>query len=161
MPVTNVTHDLDSRTLTIHAEFSAPIDRVWDIYADPRKLEKIWGPPQYPATVVDHELKTGGRVNYYMTGPEGDKHCGFWNVLEVDEPHRFVFEDGFADAEFNPVPEMPVSKSVFSFAEESGRTTATFISTYETAEALQQVLDMGMIEGATAAMNQIDAVLAG
>lgn len=29
MPVTDVRHDLDSRTLTIVAEFAAPVDRIW------------------------------------------------------------------------------------------------------------------------------------
>ena len=45
MPVTAVTHDLESRTLTITAEFAAPADRVWEVYADPRQLERVWGPP--------------------------------------------------------------------------------------------------------------------
>ena len=31
---------------------------------------------------------------------------------------------------------------------------------YPSVEALQQVLDMGMVEGATGAINQIDAFLA-
>jgi uncharacterized protein YndB with AHSA1/START domain len=77
MPVTNVSHDADALTLTITAEFAAPRARIWQIYADPRQLEKIWGPPTYPATVVDHEFTPGGRVTYYMTGPEGDKHAGY------------------------------------------------------------------------------------
>ncbi|WP_367618868.1 SRPBCC domain-containing protein [Brevibacterium sp.] len=53
------------------AEFAAPPERVWEVYADPRQLEKVWGPPTYPATVVDHSLVPGGRVTYYMTSPEG------------------------------------------------------------------------------------------
>ena len=72
MPVIDVRHDLDNRTLTIVADFAAPVERVWQIYADPRQLEKIWGPPEYPATVVDHDLRPGGRVTYFMTGPDGE-----------------------------------------------------------------------------------------
>lgn len=34
------------------------------------------------------------------------------------------------------------------------------MATYPSAEGLQQVLDMGMIEGATAAIGQIDELLA-
>ncbi len=102
MPVTNVSHDIDALTLTITAEFAAPRARIWQIYADPRQLEKIWGPPTYPATVVDHEFAPGGRVTYYMTGPEGDKHAGNWNIISVDEPTGFSFTDGFADADFTP-----------------------------------------------------------
>ena len=161
MPVIDVTHSVDTRTLTIVAEFAAPKTRVWQIYADPRQLERVWGPPDYPATVVEHSLTPGGRVTYYMTGPDGQKFPGYWEVTEVDEPNRFSFHDGFADENFNPVAAMPVSVNSYSFAETGGRTTATFVSTYETVEGLQQVLDMGVIEGATGAINQIDALLAG
>jgi uncharacterized protein YndB with AHSA1/START domain len=161
MPVTNVTHDVDNRSLTITAEFAAPKARVWQIYADPRQLEKIWGPPECPATVVDHSLTPGGRVNYFMKGPEGEKYYGYWDVVEVDEPNGFFFNDGFADEHFNPVPSMPVSANTFTFSESDGKTTATYVSVYETAEGLQKVLEMGVVEGASGAINQIDALLAG
>ncbi len=160
MPVTDVQHDLDKLTLTITADFAAPVQRIWQVYADPRQLEKVWGPPTYPATVVDHDLKPGGRMTYYMTGPEGDKHAGYWQITGVDEPRSFSFEDGFADLDFNPNPDMPVSTNVYTFAEHEGGTRAVFVSRYESAEALQQVLDMGIVEGASLAINQIDDLIA-
>jgi uncharacterized protein YndB with AHSA1/START domain len=160
MPVTDVQQDLDNRTLTIVADFAAPMERVWQVYADPRQLEKVWGPPTYPATVVDHDLRAGGRVTYFMTGPEGDKHAGYWAVTAVDEPRSFAFDDGFADLDFNPDPNLPVSKNVYSFAAHDGGTRATYVSTYESAEALQKVLEMGVVEGASAAIGQIDDLLA-
>ncbi|CAN3129211.1 SRPBCC family protein [Mycobacterium sp. smrl_JER01] len=160
MPVTDVQQDLENRTLTIVAEFAAPVERVWQVYADPRQLEKIWGPPGCPATVVDHDLRPGGRVTYFMTGPDGEKYAGYWRVTAVDEPSSFSFDDGFADLDFNPDPNLPVSKNVFTFTEQDGRTRSTFVSTYQSAEALQQVLDMGVVEGASSAINQIDGLLA-
>jgi uncharacterized protein YndB with AHSA1/START domain len=160
MPVTDITQDLDNRTLTITADFAAPVERVWQVYADPRQLERVWGPPTYPATVVDHALTPGGRVTYFMTGPDGEKFAGYWQVTAVDEPNGFAFDDGFADLDFNPNPDLPVSKNVYTFAAHDGGTRATYVSTYATAEGLQQVLDMGVVEGAREAINQIDALLA-
>ncbi|OCB15781.1 polyketide cyclase [Mycolicibacterium porcinum] len=160
MPVTDVKHDLDKLTLTITADFAAPVQRVWQVYADPRQLEKVWGPPTFPATVVDHSFAPGGRVTYFMTGPEGQKYAGYWEITAVDEPASFSFDDGFADEDFNPNPEMPVSKNVYTFAEHNGGTRAVYVSTYASAEALQQVLDMGVVEGASSAINQIDDLLA-
>lgn len=161
MPVIDIQSDLDNRSLTITAQFHAPIKRVWQVYADPRQLEKIWGPPGYPATVVDHDLTPGGRVSYYMTGPEGDKHGGWWRVITVDEPHSFTFEDGFADvdADLEPVADMPVSMNTYTFAEHDGGTRATYVSRFESTEALQQMLEMGMAEGAKGAIGQIDDLL--
>ncbi len=86
MPVTDVQKDLDALTMTITAEFDAPADRLWQIWSDPRQLEQWWGPPSYPATFTDHDLTPGGRVAYYMTGPDGDQHHGWWKVEEVEPP---------------------------------------------------------------------------
>ena len=161
MPVTDVSHDLDNRTLTIVADFACPPKRLWEVYANPRQLEQVWGPPTYPATFVDHDLVPGGRMNYYMTSPEGEKSYGYWEVETVDEPNGFTFDDGFAvDEEFTKNTDLPVGRNVFSFADHDGGTRATFVSTYATAEALQKVLDMGIVEGASAAINQIDDLVA-
>ncbi|NUT37346.1 MAG: SRPBCC domain-containing protein [Hamadaea sp.] len=160
MPVTDVQHDLDALTLTITADFAAPVERIWQVYADPRQLEKVWGPPTYPATVVEHDFRPGGRVTYFMTGPEGDKHAGYWILTAVDAPTSFAFEDGFAELDFTPNPDLPVSQNVYSFAAHEGGTRATYVGTYASAEALQQVLDMGIVEGASLALAQIDALIA-
>ena len=161
MPVTDITRDLDNRTLTITARFDAPVERVWALYADPRQLERVWGPPTYPATFVEHDLRVGGRSLYYMTSPEGERFGGWWQVTAVDEPNRFAFDDGFADADLRPSADMPVSHNVYAFAPDGqGGTVATYHAVYDTLEGLQQVLDMGVEEGSTGAINQIDELLA-
>ncbi|KUI22189.1 polyketide cyclase [Mycobacterium sp. GA-1285] len=161
MPVTTISKNIDERTLTITAEFAAPVERVWQIYADPRQLEKVWGPPGYPATVVEHALAPGGTVTYFMTGPDGEKYGGYWKVTAVDEPRSFSFEDGFADEDLKPAGDMPVAHSVYTFeAIGDGVTRATYVSTYESAEGLQEVLEMGVEEGTAQAINQIDELLA-
>lgn len=73
----------------------------------------------------------------------------------------FSFEDGFAiDETFAPDPDLPVSMNTISLADTDGSTRATFVSSYATAEALQQVLAMGVVEGAASAIHQIDDLLA-
>lgn len=159
MPVTDVQSNMDELTLTITARFAAPVERIWEVYADPRQLERIWGPPSHPATFVDHELTPGGRATYFMTGPDGEKYAGWWQVTEVEPPHRLAFDDGFADADFNPVPDLPVGHNVYTFTAVDGGTEAVYVSRYESAEALQKVLDMGVIEGASSAIDQIDGLV--
>ena len=160
MPVRDVQKDLDALTITFTADFAAPLDAVWDVYTNPRKLEKWFGPPTYPATFVDHDLRPGGRVTYYMTSPEGQKHAGWWEFTQVDPTSHLAFDDGFADEDFRPSDTMPVSHNDYRFSEADGTSTVVTVSTYESAEALQKVLDMGVIEGASMAINQIDAILA-
>ncbi len=160
MPVIDASHDLESLTLTIVAEFAASPERIWALYADPRQLERVWGPPSHPATFVDHELKVGSRTTYYMTGPEGEKYHGYWEITAVDAPHEFTFRDGFADADFNADPNMPASTNVYTLQAIETGTRATYVSTYATKEGLEMVLKMGVVEGATAAINQIDDLVA-
>jgi uncharacterized protein YndB with AHSA1/START domain len=108
MTVTAAARDTDARTLTITARFDAPVGRVWTLWEDPRLLERWWGPPTYPATFVDHDLRPGGRSTYFMTGPEGDRPRGWWRSLTLEPPHHFVFENGFADETGAPSPDEPI-----------------------------------------------------
>lgn len=161
MPVTDITKDIDTRTLTITAEFAAPVERVWALYADPRQLEQVWGPPTYPATFVDHELVVGSRSTYYMTSPEGERFAGWWLITAVDEPRSFAHDDGFANSDdFSANPALPVSHAVYAFESTDAGTGATFTTVYDSAEDLHTVLEMGMEEGSRQAIGQIDEFLA-
>lgn len=161
MPITRVDKDLDAHTMTVVAEYDAPVERVWQLYADPRQLERFWGPPTWPATVVDHDLRPGGRVTYLMTGPDGEKSAGYWDVLEVDPPRRFLVDDGFADDTGQPNTDMPTTRMELELAERAGGgTTMTVVSTFASTHAMTQLIEMGMEEGMREAMAQIDSLLA-
>ena len=161
MTVTAVRKDPEQLTLTLDAEFDAPAERVWELWADPRQLERWWGPPTYPATVTSHDLRPGGRVEYHMTGPEGDQPRGYWEIVEADAPRRLAFRDGFANADGTPNADMPVNKVNVTITElGDGRTRMSIASLYPDTAAMEQQLAMGMEEGLTQAVSQIDAILA-
>ncbi|MBF4992786.1 SRPBCC domain-containing protein [Arthrobacter gandavensis] len=86
MSVRSIDKDYDALTVTALAEFEAGPEKVWELWADPRKLEGWWGPPTYPATVSEHSLIPGGSVTYFMTGPDGKTYHGWWAVQQVDTP---------------------------------------------------------------------------
>ena len=160
MTVTSVHMDPATKTMTIEAEFPAPVDRVWQLWDDPRQLERWWGPPTYPATVLDHDLRPGGQVTYFMTGPEGDKHGGWWRIVAVDAPRALEFEDGFADAAGNPDAQLPTMTVRVTLREQGeGGTRMEIVTTFPSAEAMDQMIAMGMEEGMSAALGQIDELL--
>jgi uncharacterized protein YndB with AHSA1/START domain len=64
MSVTSVRKDTEQLTMTVTAEYDVTADRAWQLWADPRQLERWWGPPTYPATVEKHDLTPGGQVSY-------------------------------------------------------------------------------------------------
>jgi uncharacterized protein YndB with AHSA1/START domain len=154
--------DLDQRTMRIATELDATVERAWQLWADPRQLERWWGPPGYPATFEDHELVAGGKATYFMTSPEGERYRGWWRVIAVDAPTRLEVEDGFADASGAPNPEMPTSIMVMELeAIGDARTRMVMVTTWPTREAMERTIEMGVEEGLEAAMGQIPAVLAG
>jgi uncharacterized protein YndB with AHSA1/START domain len=161
MTVTAVRKDTNALTLTLDAEFDAPPERVWQLWSDPRQLERWWGPPTYPATFTSHDFRTGGRVEYHMTGPEGDQPHGFWEITEADTPHRLAFRDGFANADGTPNTDMPLNDvEVTIEAIGGGRTRMSILSRFPDVAAMEQLLGMGMEEGLKEAVGQIDDILA-
>lgn len=160
MPITSVDQDPQALTLTVVADFRAPLQRLWNAYADPRQLEQFWGPPQWPATFTRHDLAVGGRSNYHMTGPDGDASHGYWEFLAVEAPYAFEVKDGFALPDGTPNSELPSMRVrfVFEATDEGSRLVTT--TYFNSLEELEQLLEMGMREGLEAAMGQIDDVLA-
>ncbi len=160
MPVTSIEKDLDTLSLTIVADFAAPLARLWDAYVDPRTIERFWGPPTYPSTFLRHDAAIGGRSVYFMTGPEGDTHYGCWEWTHVAAPTSFDVTDWFADETGVPNTELPGTRMSFAFAETESGSRLTTTSTFGSLEQMQQLLDMGVLEGTKQGMAQIDAVLA-
>jgi uncharacterized protein YndB with AHSA1/START domain len=161
MTVTAVRKDPEALTLTVEAEFDASPERVWQLWADPRQLERWWGPPTYPATFTKHNLSPGSRVEYHMTGPEGDQPRGYWDIMEVEAPHRLLVRDGFANDDGTPNTEMPTGLMELVVEEVgAGRTRMSINSTFPSTEVMEQLLAMGQEEGMTQAVGQIDAILA-
>lgn len=159
MPVIDVDTDTENLTMTLTAEFAAPIERVWHAYSDPRQLERFWGPPSWPATFLTWDHTIGGRADYAMHGPRGEIARGYWEFLEIQQPTRFVVLDGFSDEDGNPNGDLPAMRMEFTFEADGDRTRMVSTSHFDSLEGLEQVIAMGAIEGTRMAMSQIDAVL--
>ena len=161
MTVTAVDKDIDQLTMRMTAEFAATPERVWRLWADPRQLERWWGPPAWPATFTEHELTPGAHSAYHMTGPNGDEAHGWWEIVAAEPPQSLAFRDGFANADGTPNPELPVTEANVTIeAIGDGKTRMVMSSRFPSREAMQQVLDMGMEEGLREAIGQIDGILA-
>jgi uncharacterized protein YndB with AHSA1/START domain len=160
MTVTTIEKDLEALTLTLLADFDAPVEAVWELWADPRKLERWWGPPAYPATFVEHDLTPGALATYFMTSPEGDRHYGWWRIETVDPPRELTLVDGFGDADGTPLTDMTGQLQV-RFYEHGGGTRMEMHDQFPSLEQMEQMLNMGMEEGLREAVGQIDALLEG
>ena len=160
MPITSVSSDASALTLTMVGEYPVPVERLWAAYADPRQLERFWGPETWPATFTRHDVEVGGRSEYYMTGPDGTTARGWWRFLAVEPARRFEVEDGFAHEDGRPNDAMPTMRMVFTFEPTPTGSRVTSTTYFTSLESMQQLAEMGMEEGARSALGQLDAVLA-
>jgi uncharacterized protein YndB with AHSA1/START domain len=160
MTVVSVVKDADARTLTVTARFDAPIGRVWQVWSDPRQLERWWGPPSHPATVLEHDPAPGGTIRYVMTGPDGERHGGWFGVRAADPPHTLELDARFADPDGNPIPDGHTALIRVALSELAGDATQmTITTTWTSDEAMEEALATGMQAGMTAAAGQIDELL--
>jgi uncharacterized protein YndB with AHSA1/START domain len=159
MTVTAVHKDPHSLSLTLDAEFDAPPERVWQLWSDPRQLERWWGPPGYPATFDKHDLTPGGEVTYFMTGPDGDAAWGAWRVTAVDPPTSLEFTDAFADADGTPLADSPIHVVAVRLTERDEGTRMQLRSTFDSREDMDKLVSIGMVEGLREAVGQMDALI--
>jgi uncharacterized protein YndB with AHSA1/START domain len=156
-----VDKDPAAATMTVTTELDATVERAWQLWADPRQLERWWGPPTHPATVTEHELAAGATVRYFMTSPEGDKYHGLWEIVVAEAPRRLELIDCFADDSGAKNEELPATRMTVSLAErDGGGTVMTMHSQFASIEAMEQLVNMGMEEGLQQALAQIEAILA-
>ena len=163
MPVIRTEIDREALSLTVTAEFIATPERVWRLWADPRQLERWWGPPGWPASFPRYEFEPSGEARYSMTGPEGEMSAAWFLFTAIDEPRRIELVDGFAGEDGEPTDEMPSMRMVVEIAPSSGGgavTTMSIRTIFDCNDDLEQITSMRMVEGMTAAMNQIDELLA-
>ena len=159
MPVTDISTDAENLTMTLTADVTAPIERLWHAFTDPAQLERFWGPPGWPATFTEFDFTVGGKALYFMTSPQGERSNGSWEFLNIDEPQSFEVIDAFADDDGKPLEGMPSMRMTFAFEATDDGSRMTNVTYFDSSEALEQVVAMGAIEGSRMAMAQLDAVL--
>ncbi len=159
MSLVSVVKDYDNLSLVLVAEFAAPVERVWQLWADPRQLEHWWGPPSYPATVQKHDLAPGGEVTYVMTGPQGEKSRGWWRVTAVDPPSSLEFTDGFASRDGTPNVEMPTTAVQMRLTDQDGGTRMELRFIFASRERMEQLERGGAFEVFPQSVGQMDALL--
>lgn len=155
MPLTSISTDAARLTLTVVGDYPVTQQRLWDAFADPRQLERFWGPPFAPATFTSHDMRVGGRAEYFLRLPDGKAWSGSWTFTAVNPISSFEARDGDDNVDD---PSMPASMK-FTFETTPMGSRLTCVTWFESVEAMEQTIP-GMEEGLRAAIPQLDAVLA-
>lgn len=82
----------EALSLTLTRLFDAPRDLVWACFTRHEMLMAWWGPVPHPATVIDMDVRVGGRWRNCLQSPDGKETL--WQngaYTEVAPPSRLVF----------------------------------------------------------------------
>ena len=149
----------DNNVMHLEREFDAPVADVWRAWTEVELLEQWWAPLPYKAVTKTMNFSEGGKWHYYMLGPAGEKHWCVVNYIKIDTLKKYEAEDAFADEDGNTNTDLPCGVWVNKFSTTATGSKVNITLTYPSKEDLQRILEMGMKEGITMTLVQLDGLL--
>jgi uncharacterized protein YndB with AHSA1/START domain len=160
MSVTSVDKDLDDLTLTLVADFEAPVEAVWDLWADPQKLGQWWAPPGFSTTFEPYEMSAGAEMAHVMMSPEGEEHPGVWRIEAVDPPRSLELSDADVDDHGKPNDDLGITRIAIELSEHDGDTRMTMRTMFFSRSSMEEHASP-FAEGLQMFVGRMDALLAG
>lgn len=150
--------DKSKSTLTIKREFAAQRRLVWDCHTKSELLDQWFAPKPLSMRTASMDFREGGHWHYVMLH-NGQEYWGRMDYLTIRPIDSYTALDGFCDASGILNPDLPRADMNVMFSDKGQRTLVETVVSYASADALQQVLDMGMQEGLTSALERLDELL--
>lgn len=165
MSEVKVTKDLENKRLVVEYMASGSKENVWRAYADREWFEKWWGPEGWETTTKEFSFQPGGRLHYGMKCVDERQGEWFgqtsWGVMAIEniiEQESFTYVDYFSDESGALNTEMPALTVKNEFFELDGKTKIVSTSYADSAEQIEQLIAMGMIEGFSSQLEKLDAL---
>jgi uncharacterized protein YndB with AHSA1/START domain len=164
MPTSDMVSSVENDTvLVLERVFDAPRELVFKMFSQPEHLVHWWGPRGWELPVCTVDFRPGGVWHYCMKCV--DRNQGEFYGMEswgkavykrIVEPESIAYTDYFSDADGNENEALPSTEVTIDFIDLGGRTRIVSRSAYVTAEALQKVMDMGMLQGITETWDRLE-----
>jgi len=152
--------DLAAKKIHVVREFSAPVEKVWKAWTDPDILEKWWGPKPWIAKTKSMDFTVGGTWQYFMEGPEGQKHWCYVTFIAIEDGSRFAADSAFSDENGNITPGAPVGHWDNKFIASGDKTKVLVDLTFDSEASIKMLVEMGFEGGFTMGLNQLEELLA-
>lgn len=135
-----------SADITLQREYDAPIDAVWQAWADPEQIKEWWGPRGFTITTESRDLRSGGIWKYTMHGPDGVDYANYTKYIEVENQKKLVYDHGATEGGkglfkvtviFTPLKSNANNSDKPDNSDKSDKTRMDMTMTFESAEAAQ------------------------
>lgn len=149
--------DKSTNSVFVEREFNAELSLVWDAFTKQEILDQWWAPKPWASNTKHMEFKVGGRRFYAMVSPEGHENWQIQDYTSISPKTNFKYLSVFADKDENP--HLPGSNWDLSFKEQNGITKVSIIIYNESRERMEQMIELGFIEGFTMTLNELETLL--
>ena len=146
----------DGTDLVFERVFDAPREQVWKAFTDPEIIPRWWGKHGTTTTVVEMDVRPGGKWRYVNSDPDRDDVTFYGEYLEVDPPKGYKWTFMFDVEGIGPMggPETWILEDL------GGRTKVISTGHMGSVQVLEGALATGMVEGALETWDRLDALLA-
>lgn len=150
----------EEKSITVERSFTAPLDTVWSAWTEADILCQWWAPKPWACVIQSMDFRDGGRMRYYMQGPEGDRHYCSFDYTVVKPKTFYSGVDGFCDEHGAVNEAMPRMNWENNFSAQDGSTLVRIYIRFNSTEDMEKITAMGFKEGFTMGLNQLEELLA-
>jgi uncharacterized protein YndB with AHSA1/START domain len=144
------------REIVMSRTFAAPRELVWKAWTEREHVERWWGPRGFTTTVLEMEVRPGGRWRFIMHGPDGTDWPNRVVYKTVQAPERLTYVHG-SDVDDDP----RAFDVTVTFAESDGLTTVTNHLILRTAEQRAEAVGFGAVELGEQTLAKLEEYVAG
>ncbi len=161
MTVTSVDKDVERLTLTLTAEFDAPLERVWELWADPRKLERWWGPPTAPGDLRAPRARPRRHGHLLHDRPGGRaRPRRVADHVAVDPPRvAATSRTASPTPTATSIADMPTTDVQMRLTEHDGGTRMELRFAFESTEHMERLERWGAFAVFPQSVGQMDAII--
>ncbi len=146
--------------MKVTVTFAAVPKFVFAAFTRSEELDKWWAPKPWRCETKSMDFKVGGHWHYCMCGPEGERSYGMQHYEAVDEGVSFSGTDEFCDEAGVVSPDFLPAHFTITFRDIEGGTEVVMHTTFANPEELKKTIDMGVVPGLTAALQNLAELLA-
>ena len=154
-----VTKKRAEKQMITEREFPAPREKVWQAWTESDLRDQWWAPKPWKAATESFDFSEGGHWHYSMNGPAGEKIFAWVGYFTIDPKNRITAEDAFCDATGKKTPDMPVMLWEIEFSDAGVGTKVIVTTTFASEADMDTILSMGVEEGFTMALDNLEAIL--
>ena len=146
----------DGTELVFERTFDAPREKVWQAFTDPEIVPRWWGKRGTTTTIVEMDVRPGGKWRYVNSDAGRDDVEFFGEYLEVSPPERFRWTFMFDVEGLGPQG----GPETHTFEDLGGRTRIVSVGHFDSVESIEGALASGMVGGAIETWDRLAEELA-